>query len=71
MAAMLLNEMGTWSADAIERQLAHQETGVRRAYARGEYWNERVEMMQHWSDHLDTLRETAPPLTRRFPKKEC
>jgi len=71
MAATLLNEMGTWSADAIERQLAHQETGVRRAYAWGEYWDERVEMMQHWSDHLDVLRETAPALTRRFPKKDC
>ncbi len=70
MAATLLNEMGTWSADAIERQLAHQETGVRRAYARGEYWDERVKMMQHWSDHLDTLRNGAQIITGRFPKKE-
>lgn len=70
MVATLLNEMGTWSADAIERQLAHQETGVRRVYARGEHWDERVKMMQHWSDYLDTLRETAPMLVRRFPKKE-
>lgn len=70
MAATLLNEMGTWSADAIERQLAHQETGVRRAYARGEYWDERVKMMQHWSDHLDTLRNGAQIITGRFPKRE-
>lgn len=70
MAATLLNEMGTWSADAIERQLAHQETGVRRAYARGEYWDERVKMMQHWSDHLDTLRNGAHIITGRFPKRE-
>jgi len=34
MAATLLNEMGIWNPDAIERQLAHMENnGVRRAYA--------------------------------------
>jgi len=60
MAATLLNEMGRWNPDAIERQLAHQDTSaVRRAYARGEYWDERVAMMQHWSDHLDGLRGAA------------
>lgn len=60
MAATLLNEMGCWHPDAIERQLAHQEmSSVRRAYARGEYWDERVAMMQHWSDYLDGLREAA------------
>jgi hypothetical protein len=60
LAATLLNEMGRWNPDAIERQLAHQEvSSVRRAYARGEYWEERVAMMQHWSDHLDELRNAA------------
>jgi integrase len=60
MAATLLNEMGKWNPDAIERQLAHQEaSSVRRAYARGEYWDERVAMMQHWSDYLDGLRNAA------------
>ncbi|MBB4100721.1 tyrosine-type recombinase/integrase [Sphingomonas kyeonggiensis] len=58
MAATLLNEMGLWNPDAIERQLAHMENnGVRRAYARGQYWEERVRMMQHWSDYLDQLRD--------------
>lgn len=48
MAATLLNEMGIWNPDAIERQLARMENnGVRRAYARGQYWEERVRMMQH------------------------
>lgn len=56
MAAPLLNEMGLWNPDAIERQLAHMENnGVRRAYARGQYWEERMRMMQHWSDYLDQL----------------
>src|SRR5690606_20777840 len=45
-ASTLLNECRKWHIDAIERQLAHVESNdVRRAYARGEHWNERVEMM--------------------------
>ncbi|MBC9031822.1 tyrosine-type recombinase/integrase [Sphingomonas sp. JC676] len=67
MAATLLNEMGLWHADAIERQLAHCDANaVRRAYTRGEYWDERVRMMQHWSDHLDFLRDGAKVLTGNF-----
>lgn len=60
MAATLLNESGLWHPDAIERQLAHMDSNqVRRAYARGEYWEERVRMMQSWSDDLDRLRSEA------------
>lgn len=56
-ASTLLNESGLWSVDAIERQLAHIENNdVRRAYARGEYWDERIRMMKWWADHLDQLR---------------
>jgi integrase len=67
MAATLLNEMGLWHPDAIERQLAHcDNNAVRRAYARGEYWDERVRMMQHWSDHLDFLRDGAKVLKGKF-----
>lgn len=69
MAATLLNEMGLWHVDAIERQLAHCDSNsVRRAYTRGEYWDERVRMMQHWSDHLDFLRDGATVLTGKFGK---
>ncbi|ATE65756.1 integrase [Rhizorhabdus dicambivorans] len=64
MAATLLNESGQWHPDAIERQLAHIETNeVRRAYTRGEYWPERVRMMQWWSDHIEELRKA--PLVQR------
>lgn len=67
MAATLLNEMGEWNPDAIERQLAHVDTNqVRRAYARGEYWDERVRMMQRWSDYLDQLREGGKVLRPDF-----
>lgn len=60
MAATLLNESGKWHPDAIERALAHGDADkVRAAYARGAFWQERVEMAQWWSDHLDTLRNGA------------
>ena len=56
-AATLLNEAGMWNADAIERQLGHMENNdVRRAYARGEHWDERVKMMSWWGDYLDQLK---------------
>jgi integrase len=68
MADTLLNEMGEWNPDAIERQLAHVDTNqVRRAYARGEYWDERVQMMQRWSDYLDELRDGGKILRPSFP----
>lgn len=57
MACSLLNESGLWHADAIERQLGHCDSNeVRRAYARAEYWDERVRMMNWWSDQLDLLK---------------
>jgi integrase len=59
-ASTLLNESGQWHADAIERQLAHEDNdAIRRAYARAEFWDERVRMMRWWADKLDTLREGA------------
>jgi integrase len=57
VASSLLNECGKWNADAIEAQLAHVEANaVRKAYARAEYWAERVAMMAYWADRLDELR---------------
>jgi integrase len=61
MASTRLNEMGHWSPDAIERQLAHQEPNdVRHAYMHAaEYWSERVRMMQTWADYLDELKDAG------------
>ncbi len=60
-ASSILNETGMWNADAIEVQLAHVENNaVRRAYARAEYWEERVRMMTYWADRLDAMRAGAP-----------
>jgi integrase len=64
-ASSLLNESGKWHADAIERQLAHQEQDeVRGAYTHAaEFWQERVKMMRWWASHLDELRERGRVVT--------
>jgi hypothetical protein len=73
MAAVRLNEMGRWNADAIERQLAHQETNdVRRAYTHAaEYWPERCEMMQVWADYLRQLQEGAKIVAGPFGRRSA
>jgi len=56
-ASSMLNESGLWNADAIERQLAHVDgDSVRRAYARAEFWDERVRMVTWWAERCDELR---------------
>jgi integrase len=65
-ASSLLNESGRWSADAIERSLAHADANViRGTYNRGRYWEERVAMHQWWSDYLDELRARIPEARAR------
>jgi integrase len=56
-ASSILNESGLWHGDAIERQLAHvDKDAVRRAYARADFWEERIRMMNWWADRCDELR---------------
>lgn len=56
-ASSMLNECGLWNPDAIERQLAHVDNdSVRRAYARADFWEERVRMMAYWADRCDAMR---------------
>jgi integrase len=56
-ASSILNESGLWSIDAIERALAHVDnSAIRRAYNRSEYWEERVKMMSWWADRCDDLK---------------
>lgn len=50
-----LNEMG-FSADWIERQLAHTEpNAVRRTYNHADHLEDRKKMMQQWADMLDSF----------------
>lgn len=54
-ASTVLNESGLWRPDAIERQLAHvPENEVRAAYNAALYLDERVRMMNWYSDFLLT-----------------
>jgi integrase len=56
LASTLLHERSEFSTDAIERSLAHQDVNpIRRAYARGQHWDERVKLVQWWADYLDGL----------------
>lgn len=56
----IANESGRWHPDAIERALGHVEgNDVRRAYARGEHWEERVRLAQWWADQLDDFRKLS------------
>lgn len=58
-----LNEIG-YSADWIERQLAHIEpNAVRRTYNHAEYLTERAKMMQQWADMLDTWTKKETKVT--------
>ncbi|WP_299829385.1 integrase arm-type DNA-binding domain-containing protein [uncultured Roseobacter sp.] len=53
----LANESGLWNPDAIERALAHEERNeVRRAYARGAHWDERMRLSNWWAGYVDELR---------------
>ena len=52
----LANESGLWHPDAIERALAHVEKNeVRRAYARGEHWEQRVQLANWWAGYLEEV----------------
>lgn len=53
----IANESGLWNPDAIERALAHIEgNAVRAAYARSDFWEERVRMADWWAGLLNELR---------------
>jgi integrase len=53
-ASTHLNEQG-FNRDAIEKCLNHTATGVRGVYNKAEYAEERIIMMQKWSDYIFSL----------------
>lgn len=56
----IANERLKFSADAIERQLAHAERNkVRAAYLHSDFLDERRSLMQAWADFLDELRASG------------
>jgi integrase len=63
MGSTLLNEARgpdgrrMWDRDAIERHIAHKDKdAIRAIYNDADYWDERVRMVQWWSDYLDRLK---------------
>lgn len=55
-ASTILNEMG-FRPDVIERQLSHlDKNSVRASYNHAQYLPERTQMMQQWSDYLDSVK---------------
>ncbi len=54
--------------EVVRRQLAKGDKNkIRGIYNRAAYWGERVRLMQHWADHLDSLRASASVLRLRKP----
>jgi hypothetical protein len=63
MGSTLLNEARgpdgrrMWDRDAIERHIAHKDKdAIRAIYNDADYWDERVHIVQWWSDYLDVLK---------------
>ena len=55
VASTILNEHG-FNADVIERQLSHRDANrIRSAYNRAEYMEERIHMMEWWSNYLNDI----------------
>jgi integrase len=52
LASTTLNESGLWRSDAIERQLAHDDSSVRGVYNAAQYIDERRRMMEWWSNWI-------------------
>jgi integrase len=65
-AATMLAELG-WNTEAIDRQLAHKEAGVKGVYQKAQYLDERKKMMQAWADYLEKI-ERGQVLVGNFAK---
>jgi integrase len=60
LASTILNEQSNFRHDVIERQLAHKENdAVRAAYNRADYLDERIKLMDWWSDLVQKFLLTA------------
>ena len=58
MFSTVAHEKSSFKHEVIETQLAHSiGNAVSQAYNRAKYLDERVEMMQWWSDYLDNLQK--------------
>ncbi len=59
MASTMLHESRKFRSEVVERQLAHADKNtIRAVYNAAEYLEERRQMLQWWSDRLETLAAT-------------
>jgi hypothetical protein len=50
----------------VGRQLGKGDKNkIRSNYNRAAYWDDRVRLMQHWSDRVDSLRDGASAVSLR------
>jgi len=56
-ASTMMNESGRWTADVVEKLLAHaEENKTRASYNAAEYLAQRAEALQWWADMLEAKR---------------
>lgn len=55
IASTYLNDIFSDKEQVIESALSHQKSGVKGAYDKGAHLRERVDIMQFWADHLDSI----------------
>lgn len=68
-ASTHLHEAG-FNSDWIEKTLAHEQKGIRGVYNRAEYADQRREMLQWWSDFVDSqIEEGRKVIIGRFGKE--
>lgn len=67
-ASTLLHENG-WPSDVVEKALNHTIGGVRGVYNRAEYAPQRREMLQFWSDYVESLITSGKVILGRFQRQ--
>jgi len=67
-ASTLLHENG-WASDVVEKALNHTIGGVRGVYNRAEYAPQRREMLQFWSDYIESLATSGKVIMGRFKRQ--
>lgn len=59
LASTILNTKFSDKAQVIESALAHQKKGVKSVYDKSEHFEERIELMQKWSDLVDDILKSS------------
>lgn len=66
-ASTLLHENG-WPSDVVEKALNHTVGGVRGIYNRAEYADQRRDMLQFWSDLIESLTNNKNVIVGKFSR---